>query len=53
MQDGRKAVWSIPYISEAFFPSLKTEFLSVQFAFLKFTSFDNQDLVGYIPIPVQ
>ena len=23
MQDGRKAVWSIPYISVAFFPSLK------------------------------
>ena len=23
MQDGRKAVWSIPYFSVAFFPSLK------------------------------
>ena len=23
MQDGRKAVWSIPYVSVAFFPSLK------------------------------
>ena len=26
-------------------------FPHVQFAFLKFTSRDNQDLVGYIPIP--
>ena len=23
MQDGRKAVWSIPYVSVTFFPSLK------------------------------
>ena len=23
MQDGRKAFWSIPYVSVAFFPSLK------------------------------
>ena len=23
MQDGQKAVWSIPYVSMAFFPSLK------------------------------
>ena len=27
MQDGRKAVWSIPYISLAFFPSLKQNFI--------------------------
>ena len=26
MQDGQKAVWSIPYISVAFFPSLKQNF---------------------------
>ena len=26
MQDGRKAIWSIPYISLAFFPSLKHNF---------------------------
>ena len=26
MQDGRKAVWSIPYVSVAFFPSLKLNF---------------------------
>ena len=28
MQDGRKAVWSIPYISLAFFPSLKQNFIA-------------------------
>ena len=28
MQDGRKAVWSIPYVSVAFFPSLKQNFIS-------------------------
>ena len=26
MQDGRKAVWSIPYVSVAFFSSLKQNF---------------------------
>ena len=29
MQDGRKAVWSIPYVSvESFFPSLKQNFIA-------------------------
>ena len=28
MQDARKAVWSIPYISVAFFPSLKQNFIA-------------------------
>ena len=28
MQDGPKAVWSIPYISMAFFPSLKLDFIA-------------------------
>ena len=28
MQDGRKAVWSIPYVSVAFFPSLKYNFFA-------------------------
>ena len=28
MQDGRKPVWSIPYISVAFFPSLKQDFIA-------------------------
>ena len=58
MQDGRKAVWSLPYVSVAFFPSLKQNLLhvvilkcpDVQIAFLKFTSCDNQALVGCIPI---
>ena len=27
MQDGRKAIWSIPYVSLAFFPSLKQNFI--------------------------
>ena len=27
MQDGRKAVWSIPYVSVAFFPSLKHNYI--------------------------
>ena len=28
MQDGRKAVGSIPYVSVAFFPSLKQNFIA-------------------------
>ena len=28
MQDGRKAVWSIPYVFVAFFPSLKHNFIA-------------------------
>ena len=28
MQDGRKAVWSIPYVSVAFFPSFKQNFIA-------------------------
>ena len=28
MQDGLKAVWSIPYFSVAFFPSLKQNFIA-------------------------
>ena len=28
MQDGPKAVWSIPYVSVAFFPSLKYTFIA-------------------------
>ena len=55
MQDGRKAVWSIPYVSVAFFPSYNRILLHivlphVQIAFLKFTICDNQALVGCIPI---
>ena len=52
MQDAPKAVWSIPYVSVAFFPSLKClKCPHVQIAFLKLTSCDNQALVGCIPIP--
>ena len=58
MQDAPKAVWSIPYVSVAFF-QVKNRILlyivplkcrQVQIAFLKFTSCDNQTLVGCIPI---
>ena len=28
MQHGRKAVWSIPYVSVSFFPSLKQNFIA-------------------------
>ena len=58
MQDGWKAVWSIPYISVIFFPSLKLNFIAYRSSkvssrpdyILKFTSCDNQALVGCIPI---
>ena len=55
MQDGRKAVWSIPYLSVAFFRSLIQNLIAYrsskcQIAFLKLTSCDNQALVGCIPI---
>ena len=58
MQDAPKAVWRVPYVSVAFFPSLEQNFITyrssksphVQIAFLKFTSCDNQALVGCIPI---
>ena len=53
MQDAPKAVWSIPF-SVAFFQSLKHIVLlkcpHVQISFLKFTSCDNQALIGCIPI---
>ena len=32
MQDSRKAVWSIPYVSVAFFPSLKQNFIAYRFS---------------------
>ena len=32
MQDGPKAMWSIPYISVAFFPSLKQNFIEYRFS---------------------
>ena len=56
MQDAPKAVWSIPWVSVAFFPSLKHNFIAyrsskVSDCILKCTSCDNQALVGCIPIP--
>ena len=59
MQDGRKAVWNISYVAVAFFPSLKQNFIAYRSSkvssrpdcILKFTSCDNQALVGCIPIP--
>ena len=59
MQDGRKVGWNIPYVSVAFFSKFKTILLHTvllkcphfQIAFLKFTSCDNQALVGCNPIP--
>ena len=32
MQYGRKAVWSIPYESMAFFPSLKNNFIAYRYS---------------------
>ena len=57
MQDAPKAVWSIPYVSMAFFQVetrilLHIVLLKCQIAILKFTSCDNQALAGCIPIPV-
>ena len=53
-----KAVWSIPYVSVAFFSKFKTQFYCISFflsvltsrMILNFTSCDNQALVGCIPI---
>ena len=59
MQDAPKEVWSIPYVSVAFFPSLKQNFITYRSSKLssrpdcifEFTSCDNQALVGCIKIP--
>ena len=32
MQDGRKAVWSISYVSVAFFPGLKQNFIAYRYS---------------------
>ena len=32
MQDSQKAVWSIPYVSVAFFSSLKQNFIACRFS---------------------
>ena len=54
MQDAPNAVWSIPFVSVAFFPSLNHHFIayrSSKVSLLKFTSNDNQAWVRCIPIP--
>ena len=54
MQDAPKAVWSIPYVSVAFFPSLKQNFIAYRSS--KISSrpdciFEiHQVFVGFIPI---
>ena len=59
MQDGWKALWSIPYVSVAsFFPSLNPNFIAYRSSKVSSRSdcifeihqCDNQDLVGFIPI---
>ena len=57
MEDGRKAVWSIPHVSVAVFPSWKQNFIAYRSSsrpdcIFEITSRDNQALVGYIPFPV-
>ena len=42
MQDAPKAVWSIPYVSVAFFPSLKHNFIA-------YRSFKDSDCIFEIP----
>ena len=55
MLDGRKAIWNIAYVSVAFFPSLKQNFIAYRSSkvldcIFEFTTCDNQALVGCIPI---
>ena len=53
MQDGQKAVWSIQYVSVAFFPSLKQNFIAHRSSKVSDYIFEiyNQALVGCISIP--
>ena len=44
MQDGRKAVWSIPYVSVAFFPSLKHNFIAYHFSKVSDYIFESHQL---------
>ena len=44
MQDGRKAVWSITYVSVAFFPSLKQNFLAYCSSKVSDCIFENHQL---------
>ena len=40
MQDGPKAIWSIPYVSVAFFPSLKQNFIVYRYSKLSYCIFE-------------
>ena len=44
MQDGPKAVWSIPYVSVAFFPSLKQNFIAYRSSLRQDCIFEIQQL---------
>ena len=44
MQDGRKAVWHIPYFSVAFFPSLKQNFIAHRSSKVSSCSFEIHQL---------
>ena len=52
MQDGRKVVWSIAYISVAFFPSLKQNFIAYRYSKVSDCIFEIHQLrqSGCIPI---
>ena len=51
MQDGQKAVWSIPYVSVAFFQSLKQSFIAYRSSKVSDCIFEIQQLwqSGCIP----
>ena len=53
MQDGRKAVWSIPYVSVAFFPSIKQNFIAYRSSKVSDCIFEIDQLwqSGFIRIP--
>ena len=44
MQDGRKTIWSIPYVSVAFFPSLKQNFIAYRSSKMSDCIFDIHQL---------
>ena len=46
MQDAPKAVWSIPYVSVAFSPSLKQNFIAYRFS--KVSSRPDYDIFKYL-----
>ena len=52
MQDGQRAVWSIPYVSVSFFPSLKQNFISFKVSSRPDCIFEIHRLwqSGFIPI---